>query len=146
MLLERVARMFWRVCDGHTRPAGAVLEVIRLDRSSWRISDSSIDEHDPRRLIGYVERVAANRYEVLWLTDPVAWAYVASFDDALAAMADRNNFLGTIEPQRDPSIDAPTALLFHRINRRRNSPNASTNTVHSPADTSPAANSQLNGV
>jgi hypothetical protein len=95
------------------------MDVAQLDRSSWRISDPNADERDPSRLLGYIERLERGRYEVLWLGAPMAWAYVDSFDAALAAVVDRAGFAGVIESQRDPTIKAPSAVLFHRIRRRK---------------------------
>ena len=93
-----------------------------------------MNEHDSRWLLGYVERLEHDRYEVLWLAAPVTWAFVASFEDALAAVADRTQVSGAIQPQRDPAIAAPATpassplassrLAFDRIHRRQQ---ASTN-------------------
>ena len=98
----------------------AGIEVIRLDRTAWRISNSSIDQGDSGRLLGYIERLANDRYEVLWLAAPVSWAYVDSFELALAAAADRPHFSGTIEPERDLATRAGTTALFRPIRRRQN--------------------------
>ena len=122
LLVERVGPKSWQVSDSTARPA-AMLEVIRLDGSRWRISDSTEDEHDPHSVLGYVERLEHDKYEVLWLAAPVAWAFVASFEDALAAVADRAQFIGAIQPQRDPDIAASPALAsshpaLHRIRHR----------------------------
>jgi len=98
----------------------AGIEVIRLDRTAWRISNSFIDEGDPGRLLGYIERLESDRYEVLWLAAPISWAYVDSFKLALAAVADRPHFSGTIEPERDLATRAGTTALFRPIRRRQN--------------------------
>lgn len=94
------------------------LEVIRLDRTGWRISNSSIDEGGPGRLLGYIERLERERYEVLWLAAPISWAYVVSFELALAAVADRPQFSGIVEPERDPAARAGSIALFHPVRRR----------------------------
>ena len=134
LLVERVGPQSWQVSDSAARATIAALEVIRLDGSRWRISDSTVNEDDSRWLLGYVERLEHDRYEVLWLAAPVTWAFVASFEDALAAVADRTQVSGAIQPQRDPAIAAPATLAssplassrlaFDRIHRRQQ---ASTN-------------------
>ena len=98
----------------------AGIEVIRLDRTAWRISNSFIDQGDPDRLLGYIERLESDRYEVLWLAPPISWAYVDSFELALAAVADRPHFSGTIEPERDQATRAGATALFRPIRRRQN--------------------------
>jgi hypothetical protein len=75
------------------------LEVIRLSRVDWRISDSRIDVDDSTRLLGYIERQFHDRYEVLWMTDPLRWAYVESFDAALAGFGESARF--TVQTQAD---------------------------------------------
>ena len=99
----------------------AGIEVIRLNRTAWRISNSFIDEGDPDRLLGYIERLESDRYEVLWLAAPVSWAYVDSFELALAAVADRPHFSGIIEPERDLATRAGTTALFRPLRRRQSS-------------------------
>lgn len=94
-------------------PATVVqLEVTRVDRASWRISDSSIDERDPRRLLGFIERLERGRYEVLWLA-PIGWAYLGTFDLALAALGDRAHFSGPVMSEREALV--PKISPFHRI-------------------------------
>jgi hypothetical protein len=34
----------------------AHLEVVRLGRHDWRVSDGRLDQNDPTRLLGFVER------------------------------------------------------------------------------------------
>ena len=98
----------------------AGLQVIRLNRTGWRISNSSIDERDPTGLLGYIERLERDRYEVLWLAAPISWAYVDSFELALAAVADRPHFSGVIAPERDQATRAGNTALFRAIRRRQN--------------------------
>jgi len=43
----------------------AGIEVIRLNWTGWRISNSSIDEADPDRLLGFIEHLEGDRYDVL---------------------------------------------------------------------------------
>ena len=102
----------------------AVLEVIRLDRTGWRISNSSINEGDSHRLLGYIERLESDRYEVLWLAAPISWAYVGSFELALAAVADRPHFSGIVQPERDPATRAGSTALFRPLRRRQRNVNA----------------------
>ena len=59
----------------------AGLEVVRLSRTDWRVSERNV----PEQLLGYIERQRADRYEVLWMTDPMHWGYAGSFEEALAA-------------------------------------------------------------
>ena len=101
----------------------AWLEVIRLDRTGWRISNSSIGQGDPDRLLGYIERLSSDRYEVLWLAAPISWAYVSSFELALAAVADRPHYSGIVEPERDPVTRAGNSALFRPVRRRQRSVN-----------------------
>ena len=96
----------------------AGLEVIRLDRTGWRISNSFITEGVPGRLLGYIERLDRDRYEVLWIAAPISWAYVDSFELALAAVADRPHFSGVIAPERDQATRAGNTALFRAIRRR----------------------------
>jgi len=99
----------------------AWLEVIRLNRTAWRISNSSISQGDPDRLLGYIERLSSDRFEVLWLGAPISWAYVTSFEVALAAVSDRSHFSGIIEPERDPATRAANTALFRPLRRRQTS-------------------------
>ncbi|MBC7595357.1 MAG: hypothetical protein H7288_15700 [Kineosporiaceae bacterium] len=96
----------------------AGLEVTRLDRTSWCISNSFINEGDSGRLLGYIEGLERDRYEVLWIAAPISWAYVNSFELALAALADRLQFSGIVEPERDPAARASSIALFHPVRRR----------------------------
>lgn len=96
-------------------------EVIRLNRTAWRISNSSISQGDPDRLLGYIERLSSDRFEVLWLGAPISWAYVTSFEVALAAVSDRSHFSGIIEPERDPATRAANTALFRPLRRRQTS-------------------------
>lgn len=79
------------------------LEVVRLGRAEWRISDAA----EPAQLLGFIERQRAGRFEVVWLSDPVRWGYADSFDAALLAFGDNARFTGeivanrTLEPHRD---------------------------------------------
>ncbi|NYF09015.1 hypothetical protein HDC94_000171 [Leifsonia sp. AK011] len=101
------------------------LEVIRLDHSSWRISNSLIDPADHARIMGFIERLERDRFEVLLLTPPTGWAYVESFGLALSAFTNREHFQGEIEGQRDADIEPPEPSLFHRVKRRSPGPEGS---------------------
>ena len=98
--------------------AATELEIIRLNRTGWRISNSSIYENDPRRLLGYIERLETDRYEVLWLAAPISWAYVDSFELALAAIAERPQLSSIKEPEREPAARVGNTALFRPIRRR----------------------------
>ena len=119
LLVERVGLKSWRVRDSTARTVIAVLEVTRLNGLRWRISDSTLNEHDPCWLLGYVERLERDKYEVLWLAAPVTWAFVTSFEDALAAVADRTQVTGAIQPQHDPAIAASARPASSRPGLRR---------------------------
>lgn len=105
--VRRIGRQLWQVQEPGTRASVAVLEVIRLNRTDWRISDTASDLDDPRRLLGYVERLARDQYEVLWIAPPLGWSYVSSFGRALAALADRTRFDGPIIARRAPLHTQP---------------------------------------
>ena len=67
------------------------LELFRLTRTDWRVSDARVEPSEPRRLIGYIERLDRDRYEALWIADPIGWAYVTTMSEAIAAFADRRS-------------------------------------------------------
>lgn len=117
-LIEHVGKQSWRVRQDAPGGLARVLEVVRIDRTSWRISSTPIEEGELPRLLGFVERLDRDRFEVLWLADHITWAYVTTFDEALAAVADPEGFGGSIETHRDPSIEPPPEPWFHRIRRR----------------------------
>ena len=100
LTVRRVGRHLWRVQEAGTRSSVAVLEVIRLNRSEWRVSDSARSDGDPLRLLGYIERLSRDEYEVLWLVPPLGWSYVSSYGSALAALGDRSRFDGQIVARR----------------------------------------------
>ena len=77
-----------------------------------------MDLSDPARIMGFIERLAHDRFEVLLMVAPTGWAYVDSFGYALVAFSDRSRFEGKLESQRDSDIEAPEPPLFHRIKRR----------------------------
>lgn len=60
-------------------------------------------------LLGYVERLKRDRFEVLWVAEPIGWAYVESFDDALATIGDRAGFAGEIRVRREALAKASPA-------------------------------------
>lgn len=68
------------------------LEVVRLGKSDWRVSDSRFDRADGSRLLGYIEQFGRFHYELLWTTVPLRWAYVESFAAATAAFTDNTTF------------------------------------------------------
>jgi hypothetical protein len=81
------------------------IELVRLGRTEWRVSDAS----DPARLLGYIERQRGDRFEVVWMTDPMRWGYAASFDDAVVAFADSLRFIGEVFEQRAPVVGRATS-------------------------------------
>ena len=99
---RRAGRRLWLVRDPGSRATVASLEVVRLNRVEWRISDTARRGGDPLRLLGYVERLAREEYELLWLVPPMGWSYVSSLGSALVALADRRRFDGEIVARRNP--------------------------------------------
>lgn len=116
--VRRVGVRLWQVRDERA-PRGVIpLEVTRLDRTSWRVSDPSSVRQDADRLLGYIQCLERGRYEMLWMALPVGWAYVESFDEALAGIAHRADFGATILLDLDPAeARRPTPPL--RRGRRR---------------------------
>jgi hypothetical protein len=95
------------------------LGVQRVDRSDWRITAAGVEDGEPARLLGYIERLRRDRYEILWMTEPVGWAYVRSLNLAVAAFADRDRFEGAVAQARD--VAALTHAVYprlHRVKRR----------------------------
>jgi hypothetical protein len=88
-----------------TRPARVGnldwLRVVRLDRTNWRISDSRLDSMAGRGLLGFVERIHAGRWEIMWMTDPLRWAYEGSFDAAIQGFSESVRFGGTVLAERE---------------------------------------------
>jgi len=75
------------------------LELTKVDEGCWRVCDGALDEHDPRRVIAFVE-CRGERAAVLWLRSRAAESIHRSFDEAMAAIersvsaeggADRSN-------------------------------------------------------
>jgi len=100
LTVRRHGRQLWRVTAFDSRATVADLEVVRLNRVEWRVSDLALATGDPLRLMGYIERLARDEFEVLWLRPPLGWSYVSSFGSALAALADRSRFDGVIDARR----------------------------------------------
>ncbi len=46
------------------------LHIVRLGKSDWRVCDVQGE------LLGYIERLNQERYQVVWMTDPMNWGYV----------------------------------------------------------------------
>lgn len=83
------------------------LDVVRLARGEWRVSDAA----DPDILLGFIERQAAGRFEVVWMTDPMRWGYADSFDAALVAFGDSVRFSGEVLPQRARAVERGTDMF-----------------------------------
>jgi hypothetical protein len=71
------------------------LEILHTGKSDWRVCDSRLEADDPGHLLGFVERLGRDRYEILWLTEPPRWAYADSLKTALAAFDDSVAFAGS---------------------------------------------------
>lgn len=83
------------------------IDVHRLGRSEWRISDAA----DPDSVLGFIERQASDRFEIVLMSDPVHWAYAESFESALVAFGDSGSFGGELLTQRVTSLGRePRAL------------------------------------
>ena len=94
------------------------LEVIRLRRGEWRISDLRVDTTDSARLLGYVEKLVGNRFELVWMTDPMRWGYVETFVQAIAGFEDAARFSGHALAERDQSVSSRAWSPLRRIRRR----------------------------
>jgi hypothetical protein len=86
------------------------LDVVRLSRTDWRVSKRA----EPEQLLGYIERQRGDRYEVLWMTDPMRWGYAPSFEDALVAFGDSARFTGEILAERAVSTASARPVRSHR--------------------------------
>jgi hypothetical protein len=90
------------------------LEVVKLGRTEWRISDAA----EPMRLLGFIERQRAGRFEVVWMSDPMRWGYADSFDAALLAFGDSARFTGEIAANRTLDADRDRASALFGSRRR----------------------------
>ncbi|HEY5229697.1 MAG TPA: hypothetical protein VIJ11_02245, partial [Galbitalea sp.] len=72
--------------------------------------DSRRDPDDQGRLLGFIERLWPDRYEILWLTEPPRWGYVGSLKLALAAFDDTVAFAGSKSLFRDETRKARRRL------------------------------------
>jgi hypothetical protein len=72
------------------------LEVVRLGRTEWRVADAAT----PENLLGFIERQRADRFEVVWMSDPMRWGYAPSFESALVAFGDSVRFAGEVTAKR----------------------------------------------
>ena len=105
---------------GRAEPAGSVpewLEVVRLGRTDWRVSDSRVESADPGRLVGFIEKLPPGRFELVWITYPIRWGYTDTLSAALSGMAEGVRFDGAIT-ERDSSVSTSLSSPFRRIHRR----------------------------
>lgn len=98
------------------------LEVVRLGRTDWRVSDSRIESADPSRLVGFIEKLSNSRFELVWMTYPVRWGYAHTLSAALGGMAEGARFAGATA-ERDPAVPMRAPTSFRRIRRRTASDN-----------------------
>ena len=77
------------------------LEVTRIGKRDWRVSDTRREVGDSTRLLGFVERIRRDRFEVLWMTEPLRWAYLPSMSEAIEAFGDSLRFTGEQIPERE---------------------------------------------
>jgi len=94
------------------------LEVVRLSRTDWRISDSRINAGESGRVLGYAEKLHHDRFEVVWITEPVRWAYTVRLHDALHGFTEGARFTGATQLTRDDSFGRPAPRVPHRVHRR----------------------------
>jgi hypothetical protein len=80
------------------------LEVVRLGKFDWRVSDSRIDQADGSRRLGYIEQIGSFHYELLWITVPLRWAYVESFAAAVGSFANSTTFPAEMLAERDNAV------------------------------------------
>jgi hypothetical protein len=104
-----------------TTPEFAHLEVVRLGRHDWRVSDNTLEQGDPARLLGFIERLKRGYFEVLWISDPPEWAYTVSLATAVAALAGADSFVGVRRVNRDQSVRTVPALPLRPTQRRTKS-------------------------
>jgi hypothetical protein len=102
-------------------PEFAHLEVVRLGRHDWRVSDSTLDRDDPARLLGFIERLKRGHFGVLWISDPPKWAYTVSLTTAVAALAGADSFVGVRSVNRDKSVTTMPSLSLIPARRRTKS-------------------------
>jgi hypothetical protein len=77
------------------------LEILHTGKTDWRVCDSRRDPADSSRLLGFIERLSRDRYEILWLTEPPRWAYTESLKSALAAFDETVEFAGSKTLKRE---------------------------------------------
>jgi hypothetical protein len=94
------------------------VEVVRVGRCDWRVSDSRIAVTDPGHVLGYVEKFSRSQFEVLWMTNPMRWGRVDNLAAAIANIAHGRSFGDTTTAERGESIRQRPTLLPHRIRHR----------------------------
>jgi hypothetical protein len=77
------------------------LKIVRLDKADWRVSDARVEVAGDNGLLGYIERIHAGRWEILWMADPLRWAYEDSFHSAIHAFSESVRFGGTVLAERE---------------------------------------------
>jgi len=97
------------------------LEVIRLGRTDWRVSDAPIEMVDPGRLVGFVEKLPTGRFELLWTVYPIRWGYTDTLSSALLGMAEGPGFAGATY-DRDSTASTSLPSPFRRVRRRTQAP------------------------
>jgi hypothetical protein len=88
------------------------VDLVRLARTEWRVNDAT----DPDRLLGYIERQRSDRWEIMWMTDPMRWGYATSFAEALGAFGDSVRFKGDIFDRR-ASVVVRERVALSRMHR-----------------------------
>jgi len=77
-------------------PSGTAewVEVRSIGKTEWRVSDSRQEVGSTGHVLGFIEQLRRDRYELVWMTEPPRWAYVDSLADAVAAFGDDVDFVG----------------------------------------------------
>lgn len=61
--------------------------MVAISPTQWRVSDATKDESDGMALLGFVERINQNKFEVTTLGRPCDSTYLPSFKAALDSLA-----------------------------------------------------------
>lgn len=105
----------------------ASLEVVRLGRTEWRVSEAS----ERAQLLGFIERQRRDRFEILWMSEPIRWGYAKTFDSAIVAFGDTASFTGEISLERSPLLPIQRTPMQRAGDRGSFNPNASHRTTWS---------------
>jgi hypothetical protein len=93
-------------------PARSRTELVWLGDGAWVACDPRLDEHDPGRVLAYLECKDSVVY-VLWVRDPRGVVEFASLRDALAAVDAilLDGMAGGVGPHSDARVASAVAGL-----------------------------------